>query len=322
MKNLLAIFLTESDVKKIINMDITLKSLDDGLSISDDGQMINSPRSRLLLPNGFLNFMSAVVPSINMMGHKSYGVVRGHIPKFYIQLFSTETGELLAIIEASELGRIRTGASSGIATKYLSNGDASSVGIIGTGYQAGPQLDAICKVRRISKVKVFSRNAEKREKFTTKMIKQTNNNIDIEPVETAQECVKDVDIIVTITTSRDPVVKGEWIKEGVHINAAGANHWMRRELDYEVIKKSNHLIVDDVEQAKIECGDLIYPVERGSIRWQQVYNLSDVVKGNYSGRTKKDDITLFESQGLAVQDILVGTEIYNLALASGVGKEI
>ena len=90
-------------------------------------------------------------------------------------MFSTETGELLAIIEASELGRIRTGASSGIATKYLSNGDASSVGIIGTGYQAGPQLDAICKVRRISKVKVFSRNAEKREKFTTKMIKQTNN---------------------------------------------------------------------------------------------------------------------------------------------------
>ena len=148
------------------------------------------------------------------------------------------------------------------------------------------------------------------------------NDVDIEPVASAEECVKDVDIIVTITTSRDPVVKGEWIKEGVHINAAGANHWMRRELDYEVIKKSNHIIVDDVEQAKIECGDLIYPVERGSIRWQQVYNLSDVVKGNYSGRIKKDDITLFESQGLAVQDILVGTEIYNLACTSGVGKEI
>mgnify|MGYP001315241567 FL=1 len=317
----MAVFLTENDVKKLINMDITLKSLDEALFIPDDGQMINSPRSRLLLPNGFLNFMSAVVPSINMMGHKTYGVVRGHIPKFYIHLFSTETGELLAIIEASELGRIRTGASSGIATKYLANDDASSVGIIGTGYQSGPQLEAICKVRKISKAKVFSRNVEKREKFKSKMEKQINN-IEIEPVNSAQECVEDVDIIVTITTSRDPVVKGEWIRDGVHINAAGANHWMRRELDYEVVKRANHIIVDDVEQAKIECGDLIFPVERGSMRWQQVYNLSDVVKGSYSGRTNKSDVTLFESQGLAIQDILVGTEIYNLACATGVGKEI
>tara|TARA_Y100000590_G_scaffold30899_1_gene34242 strand:+ start:12575 stop:13528 length:954 start_codon:yes stop_codon:yes gene_type:complete len=317
----LAVFLTENDVKKLINMDITLKSLDEALFIPDDGQMINSPRSRLLLPNGFLNFMSAVVPSINMMGHKTYGVVRGHIPKFYIHLFSTETGELLAIIEASELGRIRTGASSGIATKYLANDDASSVGIIGTGYQSGPQLEAICKVRKISKAKVFSRNVEKREKFKSKMEKQINN-IEIEPVNSAQKCVEDVDIIVTITTSRDPVVKGEWIRDGVHINAAGANHWMRRELDYEVVKRANHIIVDDVEQAKIECGDLIFPVERGSMRWQQVYNLSDVVKGSYSGRTNKSDVTLFESQGLAIQDILVGTEIYNLACATGVGKEI
>lgn len=316
----MAIFLTEDDVKKIINMDMTLKSLDDGLSISNDGQMVNSPRSRLLLPNGFFNFMSAAVPSINMMGHKSYGVVRGHIPKFYIQLFSIETGELLAIIEASELGRIRTGASSGIATKYLSNNDSTSVGIIGTGYQSGPQLEAICKVRQISKIKVFSRNIEKREKFASKMRKILN--IDIEPMDSPQKCIEDVDIVVTITTSRDPVVKGEWIRPGVHINAAGANHWMRRELDYEAIKKSNHIIVDDVEQAKIECGDLIYPVERGSIRWQQVYNLSDVVNGNYSGRLSKEDITLFESQGLAVQDILVGTEIYNLAKSTGVGKEI
>ena len=141
-------------------------------------------------------------------------------------------------------------------------------------------------------------------------------------MDSGEECVSDADVVITMTSTNRPVLNGEWLSEGTHINAAGANHWMRRELDGDAVRRSDIIVTDDIEQAKMECGDLIYPAELGSIRWEQVRSLADVVGGSAPGRTTDSDITLFESQGLAVQDITTGIRVYQLALEKGIGSKI
>ena len=198
--------------------------------------------------------------------------------------------------------------------------DSATVGVIGSGYQARTQLEAVCNVRPIKSARVFSRNPERRERFATRMSERLG--IEISPVDSGEECVSDADVVITMTSTNRPVLNGEWLSEGTHINAAGANHWMRRELDGDAVRRSDIIVTDDIEQAKMECGDLIYPAELGSIRWEQVRSLADVVGGSAPGRRTDSDITLFESQGLAVQDITTGIRVYQLALDQGIGAEI
>jgi len=316
----LALFLTEDDVGSLLTMDMALAAVEEGFKLQAEGKATNSPRSRLRLANGVFNFMSAASPGLGVMGLKAYAATRGNPVRFHVQLSSTETGELLAIMEASTLGQVRTGAASGVATKYMAREDASTVGIIGAGYQAMSQLEAVCAVRDISLTKVYSRTPEHRETFAAEMSERLG--IIVSAVDSAESCVSDSDIVITITSSSRPVLNGEWLTPGTHINASGANHWMRTELDGEAVKRASVVVTDDVEQAKIECGDLLYPVERGIIRWEQVRNLSEVIAGRAPGRNTVDDITLFESQGLALEDIATGIRVYELARKQGVGQEL
>jgi ornithine cyclodeaminase/alanine dehydrogenase-like protein (mu-crystallin family) len=310
----------ENDVKEILTMDMALDTVEESFRLMAEGTASNSPRSRIRLPNGVLNFMAGAAPGIGVMGFKSYGVTRGNPVKFYVQLSSTETGELLAVIEASDLGQIRTGAASGVATKYMAKEDASSVGVIGSGYQARTQLEAVCKIRPITSARVYSRKPENREKFAADM--SASLGIEVTASESGEACVKDVDVVITMTSTSRPVLEGDWLSPGTHINAAGANHWMRRELDGKAVGRADVVVTDDIEQAKLECGDLIYPNEFGTIRWEQVISLSDVVAGVAKGRNSAEDITLFESQGLALQDLTTGMRIYNIAKERGLGQQL
>ena len=316
----MALFLTEDDVAGLLTMDMALEAVEEVFRLQAEGKATNSPRSRLRLPSGVFNLMSAAAPGLGVMGLKAYAVTRGNPTRFHVQLSSTETGELLAIMEASTLGQVRTGAASGVATKYMAREDASTVGIIGAGYQARSQLEAVCGVRDISAAKVYSRTSERRETFAAEMSERLG--IAVSAVDSAASCVGDSDVVITITSSSRPVLNGEWLTPGTHINASGANHWMRTELDGEAVKRASVVVTDDVEQAKLECGDLIYPVERGIIRWEQVRNLSEVIAGRATGRNAADDITLFESQGLALEDIATGIRVYELAVERGVGQEL
>ncbi len=316
----MAIFLTENDVKEILTMDMALDTVEESFRLMAEGTATNSPRSRIRLPNGVLNFMAGAAPGAGVMGFKSYGVARGYPVKFYVQLSSTETGELLAVIEASYLGQIRTGAASGVATKYMAKENASSVGVVGSGYQARTQLEAVCKVRPITSARVYSRKPENREKFATDM--SASLGIDVHASESGEACVKDVDVAITMTSASRPVLEGDWLSSGTHINAAGANHWMRRELDGKAVGRVDVVVTDDIEQAKLECGDLIYPNEFGTIRWEQVISLSDVIAGRAKGRNSDEDITLFESQGLALEDLTTGMHIYNIAKERGLGQQL
>ena len=263
--------------------------------------------------------MSAAAPGLGVAGLKVYSSVRGG-SRFHVNLYDTETGGLLAVIEANQLGRIRTGAASGIATKYMARRDASTVGVIGCGYQASTQLQAVCAVREIGAVKAFSPTLERRELFASEM--NAALDIPVVPVASAEEAVVEADVVVTITSASRPVLEGKWLRPGTHINAAGGNHWMRRELDEVAVRRADVLVVDDLEQARIECGDIISPVERGVIRWEQVAELSEVVTGKVPGRQSDDQITLFESDGVALEDIATGLRVYELARQKGVGSNL
>ena len=314
----MALFLTEDDVRGLLTMDMALEAVEEAFRLQAEGQATNSPRSRLRTPNSIFNFMTAAAPGMGVMGLKAYAIVRGHPTRFHVQLSSSETGELLALMEASTLGQIRTGAASGVATKYMARENASTVGVIGVGYQAASQLEAVSRVRDISAVKVYSRTQERREMFATEMADRLG--ISVAAAESAESCVAGSNVV--ITSSSRPVVNGEWLTPGTHINAAGANHWMRTELDGEAVKRAAVVVTDDIDQAKLECGDLIYPVERGLIQWEQVRNLSEVVVGRAPGRNTEEDVTLFESQGLALEDIATGIRVYELAVERGVGQKL
>ncbi len=316
----MAIFLTETDVSKLLTMDIALEAVEKGFKDLAVGLATNSPRSRTRIKNGFFNFMTAAAPGMGVMGHKAYAAVRGELSHFYVQLYNSADGELLAVFEASGMGQVRTGAATGIATKHMARPDAQSVGLIGSGYQARTQLEAICRVRDISSVKVFSRKPERREKFSKEMSGVIG--IDVKAVDSVEDCVRDVDIVTTITTSPIPVVTGALVRSGTHINAAGANHWMRREIDDTLVRRCQTIVVDDIDQAKMECGDLLQPIERGLLRWEDVRSLHEIVTGATTGRATTDDITLFASQGMALEDVALGARILELAKENRVGTEL
>ena len=323
----MAIFLAEEDVKGLLTMDLALEVVEGAFRQQGQGEATTNPRSRLRLPRGAFNLMAAAAPRLGVMGLKvgqpfagHDGAFRGGAARSYVQLSSTDTGELLAVMEASVLGQMRTGAATGVATKYMARPDASTVGIIGAGHQARTQLEAVCHVRKIRSARVFSRASQRRETFASEMA--TRLGIEVSAVDSAEACVGDADVVITITSSSQPVLRGEWLSQGTHVNAAGANHWMRRELDDEAVRRANVIVADDLDQAKMECGDLIYPIERGLLRWNRVRNLSEVIVGRAPGRTGDEDITLFESQGLALEDIAAGIRVYQLAKERGLGRQL
>ena len=223
-------------------------------------------------------------------------------------------------MEAGRLGQVRTGAASGVATKYMARPDARTVGVIGSGYQAETQLEAICRVRPVERVRVYSRNLERRNAFADRSA--ASLGIEVTTVDSAEECVRDADVVAVITSATSPVLKGDWLAEGAHVNAAGGNHWLRRELDGRAVARASLIVADDAEQARLECADLIHPVERGALTWQRVRELWEVVSGAVPGRASAGDVTLFESQGIALEDIAAGYRVYRLARERGVGTEV
>ncbi len=313
------LYLTEQDVTNLLTMPDALAAVETTFKAQATGDATNEPRRRVRANNAILMTMSGAIASLNVFGLKAYSVARGKA-RFYVSLFDTITGEQLAYIEADKLGQMRTGAASGIATKYLARADAKSVGIYGTGWQAQSQLAAVCAVRKIESVFVYSRSEEKREKFAQTMSQElgiTNFVTVVEP-----EAAAEADILITITSSREPVLQGAWIKDGSHINAAGGNSILRSEIDDEVIKRATFIAVDSKEQAKAEAGELVFPVEKGLLNWERVQEVCHVVNGTMTGRKNDADITLFKSLGLAIEDVATATLLYRKAQEQKIGKEI
>jgi len=267
----------------------------------------------------FLNQMGAADQAEGLMGLKVYTVARG-VARFVVLLYSTTTGELLALIEADYLGQMRTGAATGVATKYLARPDARFAAIIGTGLQARSQLQAVSEVRKLERVRAYGRDPARRANFCQEM----NERLGLEMVaaESAEEAVRDAEIVITMTNTVKPVLSGEWLAPGTHVNAAGANFAFRREVDEETIRRASLIAVDSLEQAKIEAGDLIEPFKQDPSGWDRVRELAEVVSGKLPGRGSPDQITLFKSVGIATWDIAAASRVYQRAQKEGLGKHV
>jgi alanine dehydrogenase len=315
----MALLLDEQQVTDLLTMEMAIAAVEEALKQHGLGTAINNPRTRVRLPTGQLHMMGAALPTRDVIGYKAYTAFRGKA-RFHVMLYSTDTGELLAMLQADRLGQMRTGAASGVATKYMAQAEARSVGIFGTGWQARSQLQAVCAVCQIQSIKAFGRDATRRQMFCAEMSQQLG--ILVEPTETPEAVVKGMDVVITSTNARDPLFDGNWLDPGVHVNAIGSNALIRREIDDTTVRRSALIVVDSKEQARLECGDLLGPLERGLIHWEQVRELGDVVAGRTPGRHASSDITLFESHGLAIWDLAAGMAVYDAAKAKGIGREI
>lgn len=315
----MAIFLTEENVKALIPMGDAISVLEEAFAEKGSSSAINVPRFRPTINGVGLTMMVSALGGKRVSGFKVMGA-----GKPMVLIFGADSRELLAVLEASSLGQIRTGAATGLATKYMSAVQSKTVGIVGTGFQARSQLEAICFVRDIEKIKAYSRNIDRKESFCEEMSQFLL--VDVVSAESAEEAVSDTDIVVAVTNVRtlDPVVFGDWIKPGSHINAAGANSLERRELDDTAITLSSLIVVDDIAQAKMECADLVLPVQSGVLDWDKVIELGELVISDSEIRSNlnSDAVTLFESQGIALEDIAVATYIYEEAVKMGVGSHL
>jgi alanine dehydrogenase len=295
------IYVNEEQVAKLLSVKVCIEVLRNAFSLD----YINIPRYRLKSHNSLLHVMSASIPSLLVMGLKSYGTSRGG-GSFVVLLFDEPSGELKAIFEADAMGQIRTGAASGLATDLLANPDASTGAVIGAGFQAETQLLAIDAVREFKEIRIYSRREESRKDFIKKMQPQVRATLVTSA--SAEECARDADVICTITSSKEPVLLGTWLKHGAHINAAGSNSLLRKELDAEAVHRAGLIVTDQREQSKIEAGDLAGVLTDD--QWTQVHELSEVVKGECK-RNAPDQITLFKSNGIALEDVAAAHYIYS-----------
>jgi ornithine cyclodeaminase/alanine dehydrogenase-like protein (mu-crystallin family) len=252
------------------------------------------------------------------MGYKCYATSkRGS--HFHVALYDKK-GNLVSLIHADYLGQMRTGAASGVATKLMARDDAKTLGIFGSGKQAATQLQAVCKVRPISHIAVFSPNEAHRLAFAAEMARICG--VPVEPVTQPELAARGRDIVITATTSREPVLKGEWLSPGTHVNAVGSNFLGKAEIDIEVVRRSATIVVDNKAQARIEAGDFSAALEAGDLQWSSVLELPYLVVGRFKGRERADEITLFKSIGIAIEDVAVAGRVYELAKEAGLGKEI
>jgi ornithine cyclodeaminase/alanine dehydrogenase-like protein (mu-crystallin family) len=315
----MALFLREQDVAQLLTMEDALRLVEDAFRDYSRGDAQNQPRRRIRVPQGVLHVMPGGYSARGYVGFKAYTSFRGQA-RFYVHLFDAANGDYLAILQADRLGQVRTGAASGVATKFLARNDADTAGVIGTGWQAESQLQAICAVRHFARVKCFSRDPERRLAFARQF--SALLNVSVEPVESARDAVIDSDVVVAVTTAAQPVIMGEWLKPGAHVNAAGSNWATRREVDNAAVKRASAIYADSVEQAKLEAGDLMLAVAENVIGWHQVRELSSLVGGWDTGRVNAEDITLFKSCGIALEDVAVASFVYERAREFGVGSEL
>ena len=313
----MTLFLGADDVRSLVGMQDAMAVLEDAFGQWKDPWAFNLPRQRMPIPGNVVNVLAGVVPGGDVYGVRSSTPGRhGNI----LMLFSVSERRLIAVMACGPVTDMRTGAASGIATKFLSRPDAKRVGIIGSGRTARSQLLAMCVARRVTSVRVYSGTEANRIRFADEMTDALG--VRVTPAASAEEAVADADVIVTATNAALPVVLGRWVPPGAHINAIGANALDRRELDDDAYLNAAVVVIDHIEQGRREAGALCALVGDGRMSWKGVAELGDIVRGAAQGRRAASDITLFHSLGLGFADVVYGHAVYRRALAAGIGQDL
>jgi alanine dehydrogenase len=310
------LYLTESDVRRLVTVKDAIATLELLFETWPEPETVNLPRQRATIGKGALNLMGGAWGAAELFGLKAYYGAPGG--RFHVLLYSSRDCALKAMIEADHLGRMRTGAASGLATKVLANPEARRLGVIGAGRQAFTQVEAVCAVRKIETVRVFTRTAEHREAFAREIEKKLR--VAAKPVSSGEAAVGDADVVITITNSSEPVLRANWLKSGVHLNVAGANAASRREVDAETVLRSTVRATDHLAQAQVEAGEYRDLVAAGRLKWQDIVELGDILTEKVPGRRGPADITLYKSLGIALEDIAFADLIVHRAIERGLGK--
>jgi alanine dehydrogenase len=307
------LYLTESEVEQLITPADAIAAVEASCDRLARGEIENHPRYRQRADGGAFAVMSAVDSELRLAGVKSYVAVPGGA-SFVVSLFDLDRGEVLGVIEADRLGQLRTGAASAVAAKHLAADGAASLGVVGCGWQAESQVLSIREaVPTIERVVAYCRTEVSLESFCRKLKAEAGDS-HRDPAEQ--------DVVVTATTSRDPVLRGEWLRPGALVCAMGANRLSARELDNAVLERASFVCCDSIEQAKVESGDLVEPIDQGVLDWLEVHELHEVVAGDTQGRQAQDDIVLFKSNGIAAWDVAAGALALERAREQGIGREV
>ncbi len=322
------LLLKQSEIKELINMKEVIESVETAYSVHAD-RKVQMPAKKYLFfkkYNGDLRIMPCFIRNMDEAGVKCVNVhpdnpLKHNLPTVMgvIELFDPETGFPLSVMDGTWITNMRTGAAAGVGTKYLARKDSTKLGIIGAGKQAFTQLMALKEVMDIETAKVFCRTCSSRENFAK--LANEKFGLNVKAVATAQEAVRDVDVIVTVTPANKPILKYDWISPGTHINAMGADAPGKQELESGILEKSR-IFIDCWEQAR-HSGEINVPVEEGLVTRDDIEaKIGDVITGNAKGRISDTDITVFDSTGLAVQDVVTAWKVYEKALEMNIGSNI
>lgn len=330
------LILSRGDVEKLLTMPATIEAVEESFRRLASGQVVMPQRAatpiaphkgiHLSMPV-FVGDVDGVTPGDGVLSIKVVTVFNDNQPRFglptvqaLLMLYDARTGAVVALMDAEYLTAMRTGAASGVATRLLARPDASTVTIFGAGAQADAQLLAMCAVRPIRQVYVVTRTGSRDAAFCDRMRAQLG--IDVEPLRDVRAAVEAADIICTATNSSTPLFPGEWLRPGTHINAIGAYTRTMRELDGAAVRRA-HVVVDHLPAAQAEAGDLLLAQAEGAITETHVVgSLGQLLLGEIAGRTSPEQITLFKSVGLAMQDAVTAARVYRVALEQGIGTAI
>ena len=315
----MALFLNESEVARLLTMPLALEAVEAAHRELSTGDAVDVPRQRTRLPQTALHILQGALPSLDALGYKAYTSNRSGV-RFLVHLYSASTGALRLVCEADRLGMMRTAAASGVATRWLARPEAEVAGVFGAGWQAEGHIEALAAVRPLRRVKVFARDRDKLAAFCSRL--SARLGIEVLPASSAEETVRGSDIVSTVTTAASPLFDAAWLAPGTHINAAGSNALIRREIGEDVFKRCSRIVVDSVETALREAGDLLPLLEKGRLNPRHLIELGDVIAGRNPGRETAAEITVFESQGMAIQDLALAVRLEAMAREQGLGLEL
>lgn len=315
----MARYLTEDDVRRLLTMADALSAVEDVHRWHATGEAIDTPRARSRTPTSALHMLHGAVMPLGVMGYKSYTTSR-EAARFWVHLFDVATGRPLAVLEADYLGMMRTGATGGLAARVLAREDTRRALVFGAGWQAQSQIEALCAVREVEEVRVAARKRDKLERFCAEQSQRLGRPV--LPADDVEAEVRSADLIVTITTASDPLFDGRWLKDGTHVTAAGSNALIRREIDEATIRRAGVVAVDARATALRESGDLLPALEKGRLNEYGLVELGELLTGMRPGRHDQTQVTLFESQGMAIQDLALAARVFDKARVAGLGQAL
>lgn len=313
------LYLREADVDQLLDMPTAVEVMEAAFLALASGEADNVPRVRAKAPGVVLHSLNAAAEYLDMVGWKQYTTTR-HGAKFLVGLHASQDGQLQALIEADRLGQLRTGAVTGLAVRVLTDHRVETMGLIGAGWQAETQLAAVAAVRPLRQVKVFARRETERIDFAQRMSER--HRIEVIPVDDPRKASEYQPIVVTATSSKDPVFDGRWLSPGTLVCATGSNWLSKAEIDVATVEAAKLVVCDSIAACQAEAGDFIQPLAQGVFKWDQAVELSAIVANQHAGRSSSDAIIVFKSVGLGIEDVALGTKLLELARSKNIGTTL